>query len=313
MIDRCDVAVDGGQSGLRAALCRSGEILASVEVPGLDYGSGRPVDTVFAAFSSAWSALVAEFGANPPVDTVCLGLTTVLGSAAAQQDLGERVLGLVSGRRALVTEDMVTSHAGALDGGSGVVIAAGTGVVALGVSANGQVRKVDGGGYLYGDAGGGFWIGRRGLDHAVRGSDGREPAGPLTARATEVFGDLASLPERLYGAPDAVRRIAAFARDVVQLAESDPMAAQIRNDAAEELALTAAAACDAGTSNVSWCGGVLSDDGMRSEFLRCLHLRRPDVRAREPRGTSLTGAAWLATQPDVGIYGELVYSVCVPV
>ncbi|MGW6499435.1 BadF/BadG/BcrA/BcrD ATPase family protein [Nonomuraea angiospora] len=199
-----DLAIDGGQTGLRIGLAESGRIREIRELPGLSYAEGSPAEAVLERIGTGWG----------PLGTVCLGLTTILDDPGK---LAGRLLSMA--RRVLITTDVVTSHAGAFAGGEGVVLAAGTGAIALGVGDG--IRQVDGWGYLYGDAGSGFWIGRRGLDAAFRGFDGRAEPGPLTERAQAVFGDLAGLPERLYLAPDAVARIARFAVHVLELA-GDP-------------------------------------------------------------------------------------------
>ena len=205
-----DLAIDGGQTGLRIGLAESGRIREIRELPGLSYAEGSTAEAVLERIGTGWG----------PLGTVCLGLTTILDDPGR---LAGRLLSMA--RRVLITTDVVTSHAGAFAGGDGVVLAAGTGAIALGVGDG--IRQVDGWGYLYGDAGSGFWIGRRGLDAAFRGFDGRAEPGPLTERAQAVFGDLAGLPGRLYLAPDAVARIARFAVHVLELA-GDPDRVQER-------------------------------------------------------------------------------------
>lgn len=61
----------------------------------------------------------------------------------------------------------VTAYLAANGTRHGVVVAAGTGVVTLGVGPEG-VARVDGWGHLLGDAGSAYWIGRAGLDAALR-------------------------------------------------------------------------------------------------------------------------------------------------
>ncbi|MFD1541824.1 hypothetical protein ACFSJ0_32575, partial [Nonomuraea guangzhouensis] len=153
-----DLAIDGGQTGLRLGFATGGRIREVYERPGLSYAEGSPVEAVLSRIGDGWGDL----------DTVCLGLTTLLD---APEELATRLLG--TARRVMITTDVVTSHAGAFSGGPGVVLAAGTGAIALGVSTAGGsgarpavVRQVDGWGFLYGDAGGGYWIGRRGLEAA---------------------------------------------------------------------------------------------------------------------------------------------------
>ncbi|MFC0532440.1 N-acetylglucosamine kinase [Phytohabitans kaempferiae] len=295
-----DIVIDAGQTGLRLGVAARGAILTRApERAGPSYLDGGAADSVLRAVRAAASALPASGGA---VSTVCIGLATVLTSPGAYGELAATLRDDFGAARAMVTGDVVTAHAGALTGRPGVVLAAGTGAIALGITAAGRHRRVDGWGYLLGDAGGGSWIGRRGLDAAVRGHDGRMGAGALTASAEQTFGDLATLPERLYGAPDAVRQIAGFARSVLRLAaEGEPHATAIVAEAGTELARTAAAAAadfDPGDGvGVSWTGGLLADAGLREAFLGGLSRLRPDAVPLPPAGDGLAGAALLAADP----------------
>ncbi|MET9247598.1 BadF/BadG/BcrA/BcrD ATPase family protein [Nonomuraea sp. NPDC003709] len=301
-----DLAIDGGQTGLRIGLAESGRIREIRELPGLSYAEGSPAEAVLERIGTGWG----------PLGTVCLGLTTILDDPGK---LAARLLSMA--RRVLITTDVVTSHAGAFAGGDGVVLAAGTGAIALGVGDG--IRQVDGWGYLYGDAGSGFWIGRRGLDAAFRGFDGRAEPGPLTERAQAVFGDLASLPERLYLAPDAVARIARFAVHVLELAgdsgrvlepagdrsRPDPTARAIADEAARELAGTVAAArCLAKEAAVpvAWTGRLLRDPGLRAGFEAELARLLPQATLRPPAGDSLAGAALLAASTGPSRYETMI-------
>ncbi|MFI6789572.1 BadF/BadG/BcrA/BcrD ATPase family protein [Nonomuraea sp. NPDC050383] len=287
-----DLAIDGGQTGLRLGLAERGRIKEIRELPGLSYAEGPPVKAVLERIGTGWGEL----------GTVCLGLTTILDDADA---LAGHLLRIA--RRVLITTDVVTSHAGAFAGGKGVVLAAGTGAIALGVGDD--IRQVDGWGYLYGDAGSGFWIGRRGLDAACRGFDGRAEPGPLTQRAQDVFGDLAGLPERLYLAPDAVARIARFAVHVLELAE-DSTARAIAEEAARELAGTVAAAArcfpEGTVVPVAWTGRLLRDAGLRAGFEAELPRLLPRAALRPPVGDSLAGAALLAASAVPGHYQTMI-------
>ncbi|MFF4620257.1 BadF/BadG/BcrA/BcrD ATPase family protein [Nonomuraea jabiensis] len=312
-----DLAIDGGQTGLRIGLAESGRIQEIRELPGLSYAEGSPAEAVLERIGTGWG----------PLGTVCLGLTTILDDPGK---LAGRLLSMA--RRVLITTDVVTSHAGAFAGGDGVVLAAGTGAIALGVGDG--IRQVDGWGYLYGDAGSGFWIGRRGLDAAFRGFDGRAEAGPLTERAQAVFGDLAGLPARLYLAPDAVARIARFAVHVLELAgdsgsvvepsgdaggvvaragdrcRPDPTARAIVEEAARELAGTVAAAARCFAKGaavpVAWTGRLLRDPGLHAAFEAELARLLPQANLRPPKGDSLAGAALLAASTGPSRYQPMI-------
>jgi N-acetylglucosamine kinase-like BadF-type ATPase len=284
-----DVAIDGGQTGLRLALASRGRVLEVTEVPGLAYAQGSPADAVLERV---------ECLLPDDADTVCLGLTTLLDSP---EKLAARLLSVA--RRVLITGDVVISHAGAFSGGTGVVLAAGTGAIALGVCGS-EVRQVDGWGFLYGDAGSGFWIGRRGLEAACRGLDGRASRGALTSRAVEVFGE----PGGLYLAPDAVARVAGFARQVFELAEHDGTARGIVEEAGWELARTVATAAHDFSSPVpvSWTGRLLRDARLFAAFRTALAELLPSARIQPPEGDGLAGAARLAASAGLGSYAPLI-------
>ncbi|GAE70420.1 hypothetical protein JCM18909_3738 [Cutibacterium acnes JCM 18909] len=63
--------------------------------------------------------------------------------------------------RVLLAHDSITSYLGALGDQLGVVTASGTGVITLAVGRH-NVARVDGWGYIIGDAGSAFWLGRHG-------------------------------------------------------------------------------------------------------------------------------------------------------
>lgn len=308
--DAVDVVVDGGQSGLRIGTAAGGQLRARApEVSGFSYAQGRAAESVLAAVQRAQEKLP-----DPPgrVRTVVAGLTTLLGDAAETAWFAARLGELFHAERVMLTGDVVTAHAGALGGQPGVVLAAGTGAIALAVAADGRTREVDGGGYLYGDAGSGFWIGRQGLDLAMRGRDGRAPAGALTSRAEKVYGDLDSLAGWLYPRPDAVAQVAMFARHVLELADTDPDARSIARAAGMELATTVAAAAHAvfGADEpvtVSWSGRLLRDDTLRQALASALGRRQPHAIVAAPQGDALTGAAYLAQYAEnIAGYRELV-------
>jgi glucosamine kinase len=79
----------------------------------------------------------------------------------------------------VVNDALVALVAGAGDDGPGVVLIAGTGSIAYGRDAEGHAARAGGWGYLLGDEGSGFWIGRRALSAIVRAADGRGPATQL--------------------------------------------------------------------------------------------------------------------------------------
>src|SRR5271155_5722550 len=169
--------------------------------------------------------------AHGPVDEVIVGAAGALAAPDAARALGDALLASLRAERVAVTSDAVIAHAGALDGGPGVVLIAGTGVVALAIGADGALRTADGWGPWLGDEGGGAWIGAAGLRAALRAHDGRGPPTTLLAAACARFGAPETWPAQLTSAA----ALASFAPDVLD-AEGDAAALAIVSAAAEALA-----------------------------------------------------------------------------
>ncbi|MBE2316122.1 ATPase [Solirubrobacter sp. CPCC 204708] len=246
-----------------------GEVVARELLPG------------FARAGRDWAPLH-ELVARHQPDVVAAGLTGYDGA-----DLGVPML---------VTNDAVTAHLGALGGEPGAVIVAGTGAIALAAGDDGWARA-DGWGALLGDDGGGFWIARRSLALALRAHDGRGGSETLRAAAEARFGSLTEIARAVYDAPDPVTTVAAFTRDVIDLARGgDADATAILAAAGEELARTVSAALDRAPScpqRVSWSGGVFAAGDLVLDSLRA----RLDAELVPPLGDGLDGAARLLDRP----------------
>jgi N-acetylglucosamine kinase-like BadF-type ATPase len=282
------VAVDGGQSGTRLATCdgRSGR------GPGFTHG-GDPVATNLRLVARA----AADAGLTGPVGTVCLGLTGLPERPDLQAELAAGLAELLGAREVRLCVDNVTAHAGALPDGRGVVLAAGTGAIALAVG-DGVARRVDGLGYLFGDSGSSFAIGRAAMSAVLRARDGRGPATTIAAPD----------PAVLYASPTVVDDVARLAPRVFAAAqEGDAVARQIVSAAAADLAetITVAVAAFPGTAPVPVaCTGGLFRAG--EQLTTPLRARLPPrARLRPPAGPPLDGAIRLASG-DLGAYAGLV-------
>ncbi|MBX5450466.1 BadF/BadG/BcrA/BcrD ATPase family protein [Thermogemmatispora sp.] len=129
----------------------------------------------------------------------------------------------------------------ALEQAIGVVLIAGTGSIALGRDACGRVCRAGGWGYLLGDEGSGYDIGRQALQAAARAADGRGPHTSLLPRILAYWG--LERAEDLLGVVyhgQETAAIAQLATCVFAAArEGDPVARRIVGNAAAELALAA--------------------------------------------------------------------------
>jgi N-acetylglucosamine kinase-like BadF-type ATPase len=204
----------------------------------------------------------------------------------------------------VVTSDAITSHAGALGGKPGVVLAAGTGAVTVAIGADGRFRRVDGLGPWLGDEGSGAWLGRRGLQAAARAGDGRGPPTTLTEAAARQFGSLGELAMKLGSDPNPACSLAAFAPAVAEAARNgDPVAVQLVEAAAAALArsiIAGAGALDA-TSKVRGViiGGLVNLGPILLDPLRAtLERSGANLELQPAEGTSIDGARHLALVDD---------------
>jgi N-acetylglucosamine kinase-like BadF-type ATPase len=172
---------------------------------------------------------------------ICLGIAGVdrEGDAAAVRGIMRRI-GFKA--RTLVVNDALVALVAGAGELPGVVIVAGTGSIAYGRDAANRAARAGGWGYVLGDEGGGFWIGRMALNAVVRDFDGR---GPDTALTDLVLADmrLASPTELIhvvYGGGLHRNAIAAVAPIVQRAADGgDAVAADIISRAAMELSAAA--------------------------------------------------------------------------
>src|SRR4051812_13105258 len=216
-----------------------GEIIAEARGGGANLQSSGELE-VEKVLHHVMEAVLAERDVRP--EAICLGM-----AGGDRPDDGDAVRGIMrrigyKARTVVVNDALVALVAGAGDT-PGVVIVAGTGSIAYGRDAAGRAARAGGWGYLLGDEGGGFWIGRLALSAVVRQFDGR---GPVTLLTELVLAELRlDSPRELiqavyeHGLP---RRSIASIASVVQRAHDagDAIASEIIDRAASELASAAA-------------------------------------------------------------------------
>lgn len=315
------LAIDCGQSGSRARLTTMGRHGGRVPPVDAEYGpvfTQRPLEPQLAS-------LISRAAEDMPTRDGDLTVTVGSSGWAEDGDLDEVVRQVTSDRvgRVILAHDSVTNYLGALggnrDGGVrgsagstelGAVVAAGTGVVTLGVGEY-RVARVDGWGFLFGDAGSGYWIGRAAIDCVLRAYDGRGPQTALTEAVTAEFPDLSTLYLEVQADPEKVKRVARYAKMVAELAGSDPVAARISHDAGRQLAESVSAALrvvglEEKSPAVARVGKVFGSEVLREAFDENLRNAVPGVRIAENPGTALDGATLLADLPDSSALYPLV-------
>ncbi|AQA16056.1 ATPase [Streptomyces malaysiensis subsp. malaysiensis] len=384
------LGIDSGGSGVRVGVARTDVLGGSAGKPPswsapLTWSSSTPaavgdrgIDAagLLARVLPAARELLHEAGARR-LGAVCVGAA---GMATLGDDLRARLPDALADalgvRRLALAADAVTAYAGALGQRPGAVVAAGTGLIALGAvpegssggpggtegvggtgsasgtggtsgagsasgtggtsgasgtsgpgsasgvhgtggpggahgphgadapaarpdarRATGGWRRADGWGHLLGDCGGGAWIGRAGLEAAMRAYDGRDGGSkPLLARLEAVFGPAAGLPGKLYPRPDRPAVLASFAPEVGRCASEDPVAEAILRAAARHVAEAAEAVCPRlESSEVALTGGLFRMGApLLTPVREELAARLPGVRITEAAGDPLDGALCVA-------------------
>jgi N-acetylglucosamine kinase-like BadF-type ATPase len=282
------LSIDGGQTGTRLRLSNSGGVLTETEGPGVL--TDRPVVDQLTDL-----AVKLATATGSRIDELAVGTSGLTPAAANPEALLAATRG-IGVQRVALAHDSITGYLAANGTEPGVMLAVGTGVVVLALSES-SVAKVDGWGSLLGDAGSGYWIGRAGLDAALRAFDGRAPHTILEATAVQRFGPLDEVYMVVQADPKRVSLIASFCRDVVDAAAAgDEIARGIVTAAASELAHSAASAL----RGVGWQPGQPARVGavgalatqaapMREALIAALAARAPGAALEPPLGRPLDG------------------------
>lgn len=294
------LAVDSGGSGLRAAVGggTAGGPLGVRESAVPVRTGARGIDT--GHLMEQLVPMVRELTAETGVGRVAVAVVGAAGLAtlgdALRADLPGALAREFGVRRLALAADAVTAYAGALGSRPGTVVAAGTGLVATGTDLT-RWRRADGWGHLLGDCGGGAWIGRAGLEAALRAHDGRDGgSAALLARAEQRFGPVSGLPGKLYPRPDRAAVLASFAPEVALCAPDDPVAAAVLRAAAGHIADSAAAVCPVGgTPHLALTGGLFRlGDALLVPLVEALGIRLPHARRVAAEEDPLHGALRIA-------------------
>jgi N-acetylglucosamine kinase-like BadF-type ATPase len=214
-----------------------------------------------------------------------------------------------------VNDALVALEAGA-PGLPGVVIISGTGSIAYGRNANGQAARSGGWGYVLGDEGSGYWIGRAALRAVLHEADERGPKTALTRLVLQHYG--VSQPQELiheiYHTNLKPALIGALASCVERaFAEGDEVAAGILQGAVHELesaAMSVARRLDLLGSAFPFilAGGIFRAlPWLQLELSRRLVESAPGSRAELLTREPAEGAVQLALQDARGVAHVPVY------
>ena len=125
------------------------------------------------------------------VDGMTIGLTGA-GRPNDQKRMAEGLRKFAASKKVKLRNVNIESDArialeGAFKGGRGIILIAGTGSIAFGKDAKGEVHRVGGWGRILGDEGSGYYIGKHALTAVCRHLDGRSVPTLLTKMISKKF------------------------------------------------------------------------------------------------------------------------------
>ncbi|MGJ0390557.1 N-acetylglucosamine kinase [Microbacterium sp. CGR1] len=294
------VAVDLGKSRCRVVVSEPDAVTGRRSTRrSLRDGVGAPGLAAAGGVSAALdSILPLTAHLDVPISSISVGAAGAWTSPTAASELARRLADTM-GVPAAVTSDVVSAHAGALDGDAGVLLVAGTGAAALGIDGveGGRATLVDGWGPELGDFGSGSWFGRETLRAVLRASVGLGPSTALTDAVAMPIGAPSAFQAWLAQEGSLPRRLATLAPLVLDAAESgDSIAAEI---AAEGIRLLTASAVAASSRSdrVALHGGLTEHVWFRAGIEEAL--RAADRTVVVPAGDALDGALLLADRTDL--------------
>jgi glucosamine kinase len=257
------LGIDAGGSGTRAVVLEDGQV---TELP-----SAPPMNALLT--TGILDCLTAIIGDVVP-DAAGIGMPGLRSSS----DLGRALRARVS-CPVVLTGDGEAARAGAFLGGPGVVVIAGTGSVATGWDGTRSARA-GGYGFMLGDEGSAYWIGRAAVNAALRWEDGMGGSAALRQAVLDTTGvTLDNLITTINSNPAERTVLSVLAPTVTALAETDPAARRIAIEAADHLAALAHAVLSR-LSNprpvpVAGAGGVFGSPLIWDRFVSLTGAVRP--------------------------------------
>jgi glucosamine kinase len=271
------LAVDAGGTKTSACLAKHGganrfEVLGRGRTTGanpLTVGVDQAAEVIAAAVE------LARQDAKLPSTVVARAVLSIAGAAdpAIARQLIDRLRAHGVAARIAIVSDVLPILACCSEQGAGIALIAGTGSVAVGRSSDGQIIRCGGWGYLLGDDGSGYAIGRAAIRLTLENLESvSAESDALSRRVLQVLqvADRAELTKTIYNSSNPRVTIAALAVEVAQLAAAeDPAARRILDDAGRDLACLVARTAqqlklDKRDLPLAMAGGVL----VGSEYLR---------------------------------------------
>jgi glucosamine kinase len=257
------LGIDAGGSATRVVLVADGQVTRRFTAPPMNALLTGDLTDRLAELIGGVGATAAGIGIP--------GLRSAAKAARLGAELTRR-----AGCPVQVTEDGETAWLGAFGAAPGIAVFAGTGSGARGCDGERWVRA-GGHGFLLGDEGSAYWIGRAAANAALRWEDGMGGSAALRDAVAGASGrDLAGLVEDVHSHPSDRGRLASLAPVVTALAGEDEAARRIALEAAGHLAeLASAVRRRLGPLPVCGMGGVFRAPVIWDRFAELTGAVRP--------------------------------------
>ena len=287
--------IDGGGTKTRVCCCG----LDGIEIAARTFGAFNINSIGLEKFRTLLSDITAFLRDVGECAAVCIGSAGISNEAMADA-VSEAMKEAGIGNWKLVGDNVI-ALAGALDGGAGIILIAGTGSICFGRGRNGEEARSGGWGHLIGDEGSAYALGRDALSAVARAMDGYGEHTMLTALLASELG-LNTRPGIIsytYGGDKST--VAALSRLVeTAAAAGDEVALNIISDNAEKMAELVGAVAgklDLGRTEVAMLGGMLENDTfLRACFIEVMERRLPDITCISPKKDACAGAVMMAKE-----------------
>jgi len=283
------LAVDLGQSGAR------------FKTPDTEFVSKRSKlahESTLDVLNDLFIEVQEKLGATFQSELVALSITGVYGDVGDPKPYGQLASKFFGAKSVAVIDDGLAGYFGAVGNNDGVVLSIGSGTVAI-AGRRGSYSHADGIGHIFGDLGGGFWLGKAALERVLATLEGRDDATFLA----EFFEEEIKSYESLKSHTDAKAQLLCInaAKTLLEAAEAkNTDAITIRDKGAEYLAKTIRAAWTnvGGMRNegisIALLGKLAENKGYAESIRRRTSSVLPQITLVEPLGNHLDGAIFIA-------------------
>jgi len=283
------LAVDLGQSGARFKTHNSEFVSKRAKL-----ANESTLDVLSDLFLEAQEHLGTSFQS----EVVALSITGVYGDVGEPKPYGQLAAKYFGATSVAVIDDGLAGYFGALGNDDGVALSIGSGTVAI-AGRRGSYSHADGIGHIFGDLGGGFWLGKAALERVLATQEGRDDATLLS----EFFEAEISTYQTLKSHTDSKAQLLCInaAKTLLEAAEEkNTDAITIRDKGAEYLAKTIRAAWTnaGGLRNegiaIALLGKLAENKGYVESIRRRTSSLLPQITLVEANGNHLDGAMFVA-------------------